>query len=185
MKKFLWQSFIIIGLSFSISLAYNQFSENPLPVFEKYDAHKMALTINKSPDTKEVIQLDEIDAETLQALVESESAILLDARIGADFQKGHIPGARSFPISAFEETYESFVPLLNEGKTIIIYCAGIQCTDSSLLGQKLHDKGYNEIFIYKGGMEEWMEFGYPVNEPEERDLGMDNGVDKGVEQNEG
>ena len=58
-------------------------------------------------------------------------AIILDARTPEEFKSCHIPGAVSFPISQFKEKYHAFADLLAECKTIITYCEGIHCTDSS------------------------------------------------------
>jgi rhodanese-related sulfurtransferase len=74
----------------------------------------------------------------------------------------HIPKAINLPIGEFEQMYDKISPLLTEDKAIIIYCIGIHCIDSSLLAKELYQKGYREIFVYKKGMEEWQELGYPI-----------------------
>lgn len=181
MKRFVLQTIGILGLSVVIGLAYNQFSKTPLPVFEKYDAHMVdlvvagkQLNITPSKDTAvsgaketEVPHFDEIDVDTLRALVESESAVLLDARPPEDYRKGWIPGSISLPIIRFNETYDEVAPRIEEGKTIITYCEGYHCTDSSMLALALHKKGHLDIFVYKGGIEEWIELGYDVETPTE------------------
>ena len=178
MKKFIFQAAVIAVLSLTAGLAYNQFSGSPLPVFEKYDAHKVEIVLGtreapgqegqEGQEAKPVPQFQEIDAETLQSLVESEMAVLFDARPPQDFKKGHIPGATSLPISEFDACYDGVAHLLSEGKTIICYCEGINCTDSSSLAVALFRKGHTDIFVYKGGMEEWNSFGYPVDIPQDQ-----------------
>ena len=166
MKKFLWQTAVIVGLSLLVGMAYNQFSRTPLPLFEKYDPHRVAIGItvesSKASEKAGIPSFQEIDAETVQSLMESETAILLDARPPADFQAGHIPGAVSLPICVFNETYGGIAPLLDEGRLIITYCEGIHCTDSSMLAMELQKKGYQDIFVYKGGMENWLALGNEV-----------------------
>jgi len=176
MKRFILQLIAILGLSVVIGLAYNQFSKTPLPILKKYDAHMVDLVVaNKQlndvtvsdESEAEIPQFDEIDAETVRALLESGSAVLLDARPPEDYRMGHIPGGISLPISRFNETYDRVAPQLGEGKTIITYCEGYHCTDSSMLALALHKKGHADIFVYKGGIEEWMELGYDVETPME------------------
>jgi predicted sulfurtransferase len=171
MKKFLWQSAVIVGLSLIVGLAYNQFSRTPLPLFEKYDPHRVEIAItvesSKASENTEIPRFQEIDAETIQSLMESETAILLDARRPVEFRLGHIHGAVSLPICVFNETYPDVAPLLNEGRIIITYCEGIHCTDSSMLAMELQKKGHQDIFVYKGGMENWLGLGNPVETFEE------------------
>jgi rhodanese-related sulfurtransferase len=167
MKKFLWQLAVILALSLFIGLAYNQFSKSPLPLFQKYDAHLVDLFINNKAGKNPVIYFNEIDAETVQSLLETGMAILLDARPPEEFESCHISKAVSLPISHFEEKYNTVADLLADCKTIITYCEGIHCTDSSMLAMELHKKGYQDIFIYKGGIEEWMELGNPVESANE------------------
>jgi rhodanese-related sulfurtransferase len=162
MKKFLWQLAVILALSLFIALAYNQFSKSPLPLLRKYDAHQVDLSINKKADKDPVAHFDEIDAETVQILMESDTAILLDARTPEEFESCHISKAVNLPISQFEGKYSNIADLLADCKTIITYCEGIHCTDSAILAMELHKKGYQDIFIYKGGIEEWMELGNPL-----------------------
>ena len=162
MKKFLWQLAVILALSLFIGLAYNQFSKSPLPLLRKYDAHLVDLSINNKADKDQVVHFDEIDAETVQSLVESDTAILLDARTTEEFESCHISKAVSLPSSQFEGKYNNIADLLADCKTIITYCEGIHCTDSSMLAMELHKKGYQDIFIYKGGIEEWIELGNPL-----------------------
>lgn len=161
-KKFLLQLVIILVLSFVIALAYNQFSRSPLPIFEKY-------TPETAKDSEEDLSLyfNEVDVETLNALMESDMAVLLDARKTGDFNGGHIPKALSLPIGEFKEKYDKTVDLLVDGKSIVIYCIGVHCIDSALLAKELHQKGYRDIYVYKGGIEEWRELGYPVEKPSE------------------
>ncbi|MCP5108463.1 MAG: rhodanese-like domain-containing protein [bacterium] len=171
MKKFLLELSVILGLSLVVGLAYNQFSQTPLPLLEKYDPHKVALIVNghseKNTESMPILQFEEIDAETLRTLEETQSAIILDARIPADFQTGYIPGALSLPISKFGDVYPSVAKFLEEGKTIICYCEGYHCTDSTMLAMELYKKGHKDIFVYKGGIEEWREMQYPVQTAQE------------------
>lgn len=174
MKKFLWQAGVILGISIIIALTYNQFSRSPLPIFKTFDAHHTALVINgeKNNDATEPVLIphfEEIDAETIQSLMESGGGALLDARKTEEYNAGHIPGAISLPISKFQETYPTAEHLLKNGKIIIVYCIGSDCTDSSLLAMELQNKGCEDIFVYKGGFEDWTALGNPVETCEGED----------------
>lgn len=118
-----------------------------------------------APDNDEPVvhfQAHEIDAETVHSLVSSQSAILLDARPNIDYVQGHIPGAISLPITQFDAFSPQALSGLDPKKTIITYCIGVHCTDSTLLARKLSKKGFTDIFVFKGGIEEWQQMDFPM-----------------------
>jgi rhodanese-related sulfurtransferase len=154
----LWvQVGIIVILGTVIGMAYNQFLESPLPIFTTY---KPDPTGEAGEDLS--VYYIEIDAEGLTDMVEADMAVLLDARTREDYNQGHIPKAVSLPIGEFKQMYDTVSHLLIEDKAIIIYCIDLYCPDSSKLAKELHKKGHPNIFVYRGGIEEWQELGYPV-----------------------
>ena len=159
LKNTVVQMGLIVVAAMIVGMVYNLFLESPLKLFGQY-----------KPDLKEEfgedlsVYYDELDAETLNALMETEMAVLVDARTADNYREGHIPGAVSLPMTEFEATYEKVAPFLSEEKSIVIYCIGGKCTDSALLARELHKKGHRELFVYKGGIEEWQARGYPVNQ---------------------
>lgn len=157
---------VITVISIIFGVVYNQFSASPLPLFKKYDALEAADT-DAPPGDIPPIEIQEIDLETMNYMVESGEAVLLDARIKEDFSQGHIPGAIHLPVYSFDQTYEGAVGHLDKKKTIIAYCSSYTCLDSSLLARKLSRKGHQDIFVYKGGFQEWQELGNPITIPEQ------------------
>lgn len=157
MKKYMIELGIILVLSVAIGLVYNHTQATPMPLFSKYEP--MPVT-----ETGEDLSAyyDEIDADTLQGLMDADMVVVLDARIAEKYDSGHIPGAVSLPIVDFQQKYDSVAPLLQENKSIVVYCIGVHCVDSAMLAKQLHDNGHREIFVYKGGIEEWLQLGYPV-----------------------
>lgn len=154
----LWaQVGIIVILSAVIGLAYNQFQESPLPIFKTY---KPGPAQEAGEDLS--AYYIEMDAETLRDMMEAGMAVLLDARTRERYNQGHIPKAINLPVGEFNQIYDKISPLLTEDKAIIVYCIGIHCIDSSLLAKDLYQKGHREIFVYRAGMEEWRELGYPI-----------------------
>ena len=50
-----------------------------------------------------------------------------------------------------------------EHTTFVIYCSGEGCSLSEDLGFYLNEQlGFDKIFIYEGGIPEWISFGYPI-----------------------
>lgn len=176
MKKFLVQLSIILAVSLAVGLAFNQLSKSPLPVFSKYKPEKKT-DLATGEDLS--VYYQEMDAETLDSLRETDAIVILDARTPDRYRQEHIPGAFSLPIAAFDKTYEPVKPLLEEGKSIVIYCIGNDCIDSSMLARELHKKGHREIFVYTGGIEEWKALGFPIQTPD--GIVGQPGLNKGTE----
>lgn len=154
----LWlQVGIIVIFGAAIGMAYNQFQQSPLPIFKTYKPDPV-----QEADEDLSVYYIEMDVGTLRDMVEAEMAVLLDARTREHYNQGHIPKAINLPIGEFKQMYDKISPLLTEDKAIIIYCIGVHCIDSSLLAKELHQKGHREIFVYKAGIEEWQELGYPI-----------------------
>lgn len=164
MIKKLWiQLILILVVSAVVGLAVNGFSKNPLPLFSDYQPDT---NTDKSTGEDLTAYFQEMDVETLDSLRETGAIIILDARTPDKYEAGHIPGAISLPVSTFSETYPSVKPMLEDGKSLVLYCIGVNCIDSSLLARELYNKGHREIFVYKGGMEEWEAMGHPVQTPD-------------------
>jgi rhodanese-related sulfurtransferase len=154
----LWvQVGIIVIFGTAIGLAYNQFQQSPLPIFKTY---KPDLTQETGENLS--VYYIEMDVETLRDMVEAEMAVLLDARTRERYNQGHIPKAINLPIGEFKQMYDKISHLLTGDKAIIIYCIGVHCIDSAMLAKELNQKGHRGIFVYRGGIEEWKELGYPL-----------------------
>lgn len=164
-KKFIVQATIILAISCVIGFTFNGFSKSPLPVFTKYDPLQTEEAGDINPDDIKDFQVNEIDAETLKYLMESEEILLFDARTKEEFSQGYLPNAVNFPVYEFERVYPEVEGLFAEGKTIVTYCSSVTCTDSPLLAKKLFAKGHENIFVFRGGFKAWTESNYPVKTP--------------------
>lgn len=100
-----------------------------------------------------------------------EPMLIVDTMpLEASYKKNHVPGALQFefPIEPLPEmTAEAkanFEKLLgpDKNKKIVFYCGFTKCTRShngAIWAKKL---GYTNILRYPGGINAWMEAGYPV-----------------------
>lgn len=139
---------IVAGIA---AILFNMASGNRINITK---THKKVKHVNQE------YNIENIDIEIFRFYREKEGNIVLDARPDSDFRSGHIPGARSFSINNFETLFRERGELLKLGKTIIVYCSGPTCEDSHRLAQKLSEKGITDIFIFTGGMEEWVGAGF-------------------------
>ncbi len=86
-----------------------------------------------------------------------EPYILLDVLGPDSYAKGHIEGARSFPLETISD--KTAAAMFPKDAQIIVYCASFQCTASTMGAKKLTGLGYKNVLDYKGGLKEWQEKG--------------------------
>ena len=106
-----------------------------------------------------------VSAEELIDLVESQpSLVILDSRKKSDFQKGFIEGSVSLPNT---ETNPASLAKHLKSKTtpVVFYCNGTKCGRSLKAAKVAISEGYNKIYWFRGGMEEWEAKGLPVVHP--------------------
>lgn len=94
----------------------------------------------------------------------------IDARSPELYAEGHIEGAQL--LHFYEKN--KYLPDLQKRieaenpVALIIYCKGKECYDSRLLAEELSLLGYQNIFIYTGGYDLWVQQGYEVERTQER-----------------
>jgi rhodanese-related sulfurtransferase len=74
---------------------------------------------------------------------------LVDLREKSDYQVGHIMGSRNIPYSVFWQSHNA----LRADKPVLLY--DMTTRFSTRAASKLHGKGYNDIYILKGGYNGW------------------------------
>lgn len=152
---------ILLTISVVLSLTYNYFSPSSIALIGNWDRTKGVVSANSK--TSVVKRGREINNSIdMKKIVEDNSALIIDARLEEIFIKGHIPGARSIPLSQFDELIGNFYEAVSMEQKIIIYCSGRECTDSHTLAQKLSEAGYENIKVFAGGFIEWEQEGYQI-----------------------
>ncbi len=143
----LLEVFIIVFLSLVIGVLFNQSRTSPLNIIAKIK-YKKADAVRKYDE--KIITADELSYYLTQ-----NEAVIFDARDVDLYKIGHIPFAISLPIRQFEIKFKTVKGVLSRLKTIIVYCTGVNCHDSTELAKKLNELGYLDVFVYKGGIAEW------------------------------
>lgn len=85
-----------------------------------------------------------------------QNYILIDVLSPDSYAKGHIKGARSFPLDTINKDTAS--AMLSKDSETIVYCGSFHCGASTAAAKKLLGLGY-KVLDYKGGLEEWQEKG--------------------------
>lgn len=130
-------SVLTVALFASAALASEIKSPESIPGTTKVDAEGLIELVNRIPDI-----------------------ILVDSRITSDRKQGYIEGSLSLPdIDTSCETLTKVIPKKNS--PALFYCNGVKCGRSVVAINVALKCGYDNIYWFRGGFEEWQEKGYP------------------------
>lgn len=97
-----------------------------------------------------------ITYEQIKARINNPEFIIIDARSPEDYAKGRIGDAKNIFPYGDEAQYFEQIYTLERGKKYLIYCTGGDCDLSHHLAEDMKTAGFENIFIYVGGWEEWI-----------------------------
>ena len=104
--------------------------------------------------------MQQISREQVQSLMRKNTSVV-EVLPEPSFRKSHLPRAVNVPLdAAFEERIQSVVP--DKNTAVIVYCANIDCLLSPKAAERLDGLGYNKVFDYKAGKEDWTKANLPV-----------------------
>jgi rhodanese-related sulfurtransferase len=101
--------------------------------------------------------LPKVNAKTLASLARDETATVVDARRQVEFNAGHIKNARNIPPDVGATELNELLKSIPSSNHIAIYCRSKDCPYSGIVAQKLFQRGYTRISLYRGGWVEWAE----------------------------
>ncbi len=149
-----WQLGVILVLAVCLGISVNRFRSNRLPLF----AARSMETILTTPSG---VRMD-ISLTKAKELFFQHAAVFIDARPKADFEKGHIKGARSLPWQDVDQRFMAVTKNLSVDTTIITYCDGEACELSRHLANFLLDAGFNHVRILLNGWTKWRDAHLPA-----------------------
>jgi len=90
--------------------------------------------------------------------------VFVDARDDRHYQEGHVPGAWQFDHYRAENYLGAVLPVCLTAEQVVVYCNGGDCEDSEFAALTLSGAGITKekLFVYGGGMTEWITNGLPV-----------------------
>ena len=98
---------------------------------------------------------------TLQAtqMINDRDAGVVDIRDQAEYARGHVINAKSFPAKVLDERKIEIEKL--KGKPVIVSCdTGMRAAASA---DKLRALGLTDVFVLQGGFNAWRDAGLPVS----------------------
>jgi rhodanese-related sulfurtransferase len=111
---------------------------------------------------------DEAKAITLKQAYSlyNQNVLFIDARDYVEYEIGHIKNAVCLPYLDYSK-YKTILDTIPKSTPVVAYCDGKDCDLSILLGDKLFESGYEEVYIFFGGWMDWQMAGYPIEGEDE------------------
>lgn len=168
----------IIIISSLLGLLINYFNPKGIPFIKEERQLNFVEDSTSSNITNEIIEkandqnpgevFDEAKAITLKQAYSlyNQNVLFIDARDYVEYEIGHINNAVSLPYLDFDE-YKTILDTIPKSKPIVAYCDGKDCDLSILLGDKLFESGYKEVYIFFGGWIDWQMANYPAEGEDE------------------
>lgn len=92
----------------------------------------------------------------LERAIQAGDVNVIDVRAAEDYEKGHIPGAKSLPKTRWN-TLEG----LERDKPNVLYCYSQVCHLAATAAVEFAGQGYSVIEL-EGGFDEWKEHDLPI-----------------------
>ncbi len=166
---------LLAAVALAAGCGLNLARSQPLPWLYASPEARLAGVVRSvavQPKAAEGARLREIGLEEFQRFVAERNGIVLDARSATFYRLGHVPGALNLSRESFEGDYAYLRPVLTSKKDqpIAVYCSGVDCEDSVLVGKALLQLGFEKVLVYPEGWEQWTAVGLPRDPPAKADL---------------
>lgn len=150
----------LLILSLVLSLGVNHFSPSGIAWRGQWDRSKGVLGAKSKQDASLGIEIN--NPLAVQQMIQRREVVLLDVRSRKRYDKGHLPGAFSFPLTDFDEALPRLLTLLKKDAAILVYCSGVECSDSHTFASQLLALRFTRVQVYAGGFLEWQEMGFEI-----------------------
>jgi len=157
MRRAVLQMIVLILVGSGIGLTYNAVSPKGVPL-------KGGTAARLAQQGARMLTLEEV-----RYYLDQPGTVLVDARSAEEYQLGHIPGAFSLPLDAFDAAYGKLTGDLKKATLVILYCGGGSCGTSEELAKKLRASGFDrDLAIFQDGLPGWMRAKLPVRSGADR-----------------
>lgn len=101
--------------------------------------------------------------EELKTMIDrGDDVLLVNVLDPTAFAQAHIPDSHNVPVAdkGFNERIRALGA--NEDSRVVLYCSNFDCNASHAAAKQLEQAGFRDLYHYAGGIEDWMDAGYPV-----------------------
>lgn len=102
-----------------------------------------------------------ISREELKGKLDRGEELVLVETLGpAYYEDAHLPGALNIPHTEVEELAPRLLP--DKKAQVVVYCSNRACQNSPQAARKLDALGYQSVYDYEEGKQDWIEAGLPT-----------------------
>lgn len=98
--------------------------------------------------------------ELRDKLLLGEEVVLIEALPEKYWKKSHLPGALQMDYKEVPVKANKLLP--DKEAQVVVYCASVDCQNSSIAALELQNMGYKNVHEYVEGKEHWLEGGLPM-----------------------
>lgn len=115
----------------------------------------------RQPAPEAIPGVTRVDADGVVKLVETvPRLVIVDSRMRMDRKQGYIEGSVSLPDTQTTcTTLARVIP--SRDNPALFYCNGVKCGRSVVAVRIAQRCGYNRLYWYRGGFEDWKQKGMP------------------------
>lgn len=99
----------------------------------------------------------EIRRKDVKTLIAQERAQLVEVLPPEEYKKEHLPKAINIPLQTITPENTKH---LRKDQALIVYCANYQCDLSARAAWRLESMGFQEVYRYTPGKEDWIASGF-------------------------
>jgi len=149
-KQVLYIALIVLIAGF----ASNRLRSDEMPFVEEWSEKSKLVT-----SSGENLEISLFEAANL---FKKGEAMFIDARSRAEYDAGHIKGAKSLPYKEADWQFIEVMAGVPEERAVITYCDGEMCELSMELAVFLENAGYKNVKVLSNGWSVWQQNGLPV-----------------------
>lgn len=155
--KLFKEVFWILLISCVSGLLFNAFSPAGIKVLDNPWSRKIAAESLSAEDPVTFVGF-----ERACQFIENREGMILDARKPEEYAEGHIPGAHLLFFYGMNEYYPKLEAKLRSSSAFLTYCSDVNCEDSEFLANELLNLNHMPVYVYKGGIADWLNNQMPV-----------------------
>ena len=107
------------------------------------------------------MNVEEITREELEAKLDRGEQVVLVETLGPRYYEDvHLPGAINIPHTEVDELAPEMLP--DKSAQIVVYCSNRACQNSPQAARRLDALGYENVYDYEEGKQDWVGAGLPT-----------------------
>ncbi len=112
--------------------------------------------------TPQIDDQDNLSADQAYKLYIEGRALFIDARYPQEYENIRIKNSINIPASYSIDKIAGRLEKYKKDQMMIVYCTSTGCNYSTRVAETCRFLKYSNVFIFRGGIEEWDKKGYPL-----------------------